>query len=59
MTLEEMILDLEGRGWRIYECIWTGNMYAISLEQADREEDFYTDQETFKEAITEAWRICK
>lgn len=57
--LEQMILDLEGRGWRIFNCFWSGQNYFVALEQADREEEYLVESDTFKGAITEAWRHCK
>lgn len=63
--LEQMILDLEGRGWRISELRWELCYYHLELRGYDEEgiylgnTKFYTDQQTILECIKEAWRKCK
>lgn len=64
--LEEMILDLEGRGWRLEACYWSNHIdkYVVELKEYDTDmistgRKFYTETLTFKGAITEAWRHCK
>lgn len=58
--LEAMILDLKGRGWIITHFYYiTRDKYNLEMFNNLRTESFYATNDTFKGAITEAWRHCK